>query len=69
MVQVPATELHTEETESERVTRWRAERLERAGYATEVARELAERVDIDLHHAIQLVERGCSPEMAARILR
>lgn len=63
------TDLHLQETETERVVRWRAEALERAGYAVEVAHELAARADIDLHRAIDLVERGCTPEMAARILR
>ena len=56
------------ESELERVERWRAEALERAGYASDEARELAARLDVDLHEAIDLVERGCSPELAARIL-
>ena len=63
-----ATDLHIQESESERVVRWRAEALARAGYAPDAARELAARLDIDLHHAIGLLERGCSPEIAARIL-
>jgi hypothetical protein len=63
-----AIDLHPEQTESEKVVSWRAERLERAGYEPGVALELAARVEIDLHHAIKLIERGCSPEMAARIL-
>ena len=63
-----ATDLHTQESESERVVRWRAEALARAGYEPDAARELAARLDIDLHHAIALLERGCSPETAARIL-
>ena len=64
-----ATDLHLEESESERVVRWRAERLQFAGYDAEVAHELAARADVDLHQAISLLERGCSPETAARILR
>jgi hypothetical protein len=68
MGEMPATELHVAETEIERVTRWRVERLERAGYDHEVAHELAERPDVDLHRAVGLLENGCSPEMAARIL-
>ncbi|MGH6876708.1 MAG: hypothetical protein ACREHV_04930 [Rhizomicrobium sp.] len=63
-----ATDLQVEATELERVTSWRAERLERAGYDHDVAHELAERPDIDLHHAVELLERGCDPEIAARIL-
>jgi hypothetical protein len=29
---------------------------------------LASRFDVDLHEAISLVERGCPPELAIRIL-
>ncbi len=62
------TQLPIDETEHERVERWRAERLERAGYSREAAAELAARVDIDLHRAVDLVENGCPPETARRIL-
>jgi hypothetical protein len=55
--------------ESERVEGWRRERLERAGYAPVDAAELASRMDVDLHRAVQLVEQGCPPELAAQILR
>jgi hypothetical protein len=57
------------ETELERVERWRAEALERAGYPHDDARELAARPDVDLHEAIGLLERGCPAEVAVRILR
>jgi hypothetical protein len=56
-------------TEQELVERWRAEELERAGYSEDVAAELAMRSDVDLHRAIELVARGCSPALAAEILR
>lgn len=61
-------ELRRPETESERVERWRAEALERAGYDAASALELAARPDVDLHRAIELVEAGCAPEMALQIL-
>jgi hypothetical protein len=57
------------ESESERVERWRAEALERAGYERGHALELASRSDIDLHEAIALLERGCPPRLAVDILR
>ena len=57
------------ETELERVERWRAEELERAGFHPEAAFELALRFDVDLHAAVDLVEQGCSPELALQILR
>jgi hypothetical protein len=56
------------ETESERVERWRAEELERAGYAPGAARDLAARTDVDLHRAIELLDRGCPADLAVRIL-
>ena len=55
-------------TELARVEHWRSEELERAGYPTEAAKHLAARHDVDLHRAIRLVERGCPPELALRIL-
>jgi hypothetical protein len=57
-----------EETELERIERWRAEELERAGYAPAAAGKLAAAHDVDLHLAIDLLERGCAPELAVKIL-
>jgi hypothetical protein len=56
------------ETELERVERWRADELMRAGFDPSSAVELAARLDIDLHAATELVDRGCSPELALQIL-
>jgi hypothetical protein len=56
-------------TEQELVERWRAEELERAGYPEEIAAELAMRTDVDLHYAIELLDKGCSAQLAADILR
>ena len=66
---MPATELHPRESEHERVERWRADMLERAGYSAEQAAELAGRGDVDLHQAIGLIEKGCTPDVALDILR
>jgi hypothetical protein len=64
-----AVEVDTiEETEMDRVERWRATELERAGFAPDTAHILALRPDVDLHIAVGLLERGCSPELAAEIL-
>jgi hypothetical protein len=58
------------ESEAERVERWRAQELFRAGYPPEAVFELASRPDVDLHAAVALiVERGCPPTLALRILR
>jgi len=56
------------ETELERVERWRAEELMRAGYDPGAAQDLAMRADVDLHRAIELLERGCPADLAVRIL-
>jgi hypothetical protein len=56
------------ETEQERVERLRAEELMRAGYDPAGAADLAARLDIDLHTATDLLERGCAPELALQIL-
>ena len=66
---MPTAETNIKPTEQELVERWRAQELERAGFPGDVAAELAPRNDVDLHRAIQLLEAGCSPELAADILR
>jgi hypothetical protein len=66
--EMTATELHQRETEQQRIERWRADMLERAGWSVEQAAELAARSDVDLHTAIGLIENGCPAEVALRIL-
>ena len=61
------------ETEEKRredrlVLGWRYEELVRAGYSERDAMLVADRVDVDLHRAIQLVESGCPSKTALRIL-
>ena len=65
---MPAAETPTRETEIERIERWRAEKLERAGYPADDAVTLAARHDIDLHHAVDLLRQGCPADIAVRIL-
>jgi hypothetical protein len=55
-------------SELDRVEHWRTQELLRAGYAPEAAAQLAARHDIDLHHAVRLLERGCPAELAVQIL-
>ena len=57
-----------ERTEIERIESWRLEELERAGYPADAAQELAGRHYVDLHRAIELVQRGCPPDIALQIL-
>jgi hypothetical protein len=56
------------ETETERVERWRTRELMRVGFPGDDAVALAARFDVDLHQAIELVQRGCPPDLAIRIL-
>jgi len=65
---VTAAQIQLEETEAGRVVRWRAQELERAGFDASSAAELAERADVDLHRAVQLLESGCPVELAVQIL-
>ena len=58
----------THKSELDRVVDWRLRELRRAGYADSGARELAERVEIDLHRATDLLKTGCPEETALRIL-
>jgi hypothetical protein len=68
-VDVSATELRElQETEHERVARWRAEELERAGYELSAVATLAASSEVDLHLAIELLAAGCSEELALQIL-
>ena len=50
------------------VVRWRMLVLLRAGYLWNDAVELATTTNVDLHLAVELVDRGCASETARRIL-
>jgi hypothetical protein len=57
-----------DESEAERVIRWRFEELVRAGYSLDEALEIAVHGEVDLHLAVDLAHKGCPPETARRIL-
>lgn len=50
------------------VVEWRRCRLLEAGFPAPLATALAAARDVDVHALLQLVDRGCPPELAARIL-
>jgi hypothetical protein len=50
------------------VVRWRCEQLVESGFALPLAVRVAKDAHYDLHALIELVERGCQPELAVRIL-
>jgi hypothetical protein len=62
-----ATQL-AQEREIQIVTGWRRDQLAQAGFPPTLAAELAADRRADVHALIELVERGCPPELAARIL-
>jgi hypothetical protein len=47
---------------------WRRARLRKTGFDTALTEELSREHTIDLHALIELVERGCPPPLAARIM-
>jgi len=55
-------------TESSEVVAWRRDRLVAAGLPLPLASRAARDGRYDLHALIDLVERGCPPELAVRIL-
>jgi hypothetical protein len=50
------------------VNGWRREQLVLSGFSQALATRVARDPRYDLHRLIQLVEQGCSPELAVRIL-
>ncbi len=56
------------ETNGPDVVRWRREQLAHSGFPLPLAAKIAKDTRYDLHVLIELVERGCEPELAVRIL-
>ena len=52
----------------DQVLRWRSDQLVRSGFSLPLAAQLAGDERYDLHALIELVERGCPPDLATRIL-
>ena len=50
------------------VAGWRREQLVRCGFAPQLASRLATDGRYDLHALLELVDGGCPPELAVRIL-
>lgn len=53
---------------AEEVIAWRCHVLERAGFDIALGDALARDQQVDLHDLLTLVDRGCPPHLAARIL-
>jgi hypothetical protein len=54
--------------EAAKVIAWRCGRLRHAGFDAGLAEGLSRESGVDLHALTGLVERGCPPPLAARIL-
>lgn len=50
------------------IVEWRRRRLLEAGFGVLAAQDLARRRDVDLHELLGLVDRGCPPSLAVRIV-
>jgi hypothetical protein len=57
------TEIHDDD-----VVAWRRRRLRAAGFAADIADTIARDCGMDLHALLGLIDRGCPPHLAARIL-
>jgi hypothetical protein len=55
-------------SDSGSVVAWRTDRLLAAGFDAGLASRLADEGSVDLHALLELVDRGCPPDLAARIL-
>jgi hypothetical protein len=58
----------TRATTGHDVVRWRRDRLVHTGFPLPLAVRVANDSRYDLHALIELVERGCDPQLAVRIL-
>ncbi len=61
------TVLTAERAERAAVAAWRRRQLDEAGFPDWLAAPLADDRRVDVHALIELVERGCRPDIAARI--
>jgi hypothetical protein len=59
----------TKRPDLQAVVRWRRAQLLQAGLPRSLAARVARDERYDLHDLIQLVEHGCAPDLAVRILQ
>lgn len=61
--------LHVDTSEAGReVLAWRVQQLRGAGFSKAAAQAIAVDRRYDLHALLELIDRGCRPDLAARIL-
>jgi hypothetical protein len=52
----------------ESLAQWRENQLVAAGFDEELARSVARQKGVDFHRLLALIDAGCPPDLAARIL-
>jgi len=65
---VNTADVQQRETTEEEILDWRFEQLLRVGYERRQARVLSQRLEVDLHQAVDLIGRGCPHDVALLIL-
>jgi len=60
--------MNVTEIDETNIVGWRRSQLADAGFSLPLAARIAGDAGYDLHALIELTERGCAPELAARIL-
>lgn len=65
---IESAHTRTPASEVKAVVAWRRQQLSAAGFDTPTAQALAHNPWVDLHALLDLVDRGCPPGLAARIL-
>lgn len=68
MSQTPPDTRNARQAPDAALDAWRRRRLAAAGFEPRLAAALAADPDVDLHELLVLVDRGCPPPLAARIL-
>jgi hypothetical protein len=61
-------DMRVAETDWAEVAAWRLHRLLDAGFSPALGAQLATLPGVDVHALLELVDRGCAPELAVRIL-
>jgi hypothetical protein len=65
---VNTADVEQREAKEEEIFDWRFEQLLRVGYERHQARVLSQRLEVDLHQAVDLIGRGCPHDVALLIL-
>lgn len=63
-----AEDVDTRGSELDKIIAWRLSALLIAGWQLHRAEQIAKRLDVDLHAANALIERGCAQRTALQIL-